>query len=1223
MLERACPAGTRGDGGNLHEKGRACRYCESGYASDAGSPGCSTTKSGYMRHTGTRTFVPCAAGYYCNSNIANNDVYETNLVIYNNPGTGPYKCTPGYFSPAGASLCTECAPGKYSDFERNEICFGCGPVGYNTIYKATGCSGCPAGKVSNVYFTGCDFCAQGSYRTAAMTAGCQYCPAGKVSLADRSDCVFCQNGYYRTATMTACSICAAGQNPAADSASCVNCLAGTYNPNPGGLCSNCVGPTYSGVGAQSCTDCPPGSYTEDHKTCPWCAPGKTNSGGTTQCFDCAAGTKGVYLSTGAPSCEDCPASQYQNEEGKTACKTCAAGNTPGVTCKSTGGKCTGCVEVGPGSFSANGVSELCSAGTYTNTKGKFACDYCPANQYTATSTTGNSACISCKDGYVAQPNMPKSSGTSCKQCASDPPSNGVTSQSHFADTTGVCVLCTDGYMCSWGQRLDKCNAGSYSVGGKCNLCKAGTYSNQGKSSCTTCPAGTCSTPGAAFCDPCPAGYKCINGIDYPCNEGYYQPSTGQSYCEKCPKGSKCPSSNTGLTEPTPCPPGPTTTYTLPGSAYCFSCTSEEYSDQSSVTGCSPRIPCPPGHWADLAKRDPALIDTCIEHSTPCNTGFKEEPCTTGSPRICNRRVQYIVVQADGTHDWVCVPGPKPCIAGQYLLAPLTDTVEGFIVRPQECATLTVCNAGYYELAGQTLTGIINRMCGKKHIPDYSIEYKVSDAVDPYHDHVYAPLTRCITDPTANEDGSTEYLLRMHTTTRDNTCAPVLQCDTFRTQYVLSPAKDATSPTVDGKQVQCAGYRTCSPGRRSIVPTDPQADMDCSEKCPAGTYGSVYKINNFTKAVCVTCPDGTYSTISGATICLGCTDCTKVSTTDLNAAYGPCPAQELCVKGELIPCNATTDTECMWCPQTSWNFHDDTLLCEPCQPGYHYLSQYPALLHTHRCVKCPPGHYCMGSTVHAQCQNPFIVQNSGQAYLTLPYTLAGATSPGECNCSYAGGFYGRGSGILGCVPCPNGTYALPGQTACTECPIGKYSNRVLTRDYFASPISTSPTAVWEYAVKGMVYTNVQQSISIAQAITTAWQNKVSATTAIRMTWAGATTCTTCPQHIPYTLSTGTPGVSQCRRCQAGRFYSQVQAKCVTCTTTQCTPPLQLVEPIPCTDTTDQMCEICISSACASTSGVVGGIYTASLTIPGKYLAPCVGDVRDACRSCSNAPTGIFY
>jgi hypothetical protein len=626
----------------------------------------------------------------------------------------------------------------------------------------------------------------------------------------------------------------------------------------------------------------------------------------------------------------------------------------------------------------------------------------------------------------------------------------------------------------------------------------------------------------------------------------------------------------------------------------------------------------------VTARDPINDDVCNPHSLPCNIGLKEEPCTTGSPRKCNRRYQYIVVQADGKHDWECVDGPAPCTVGQYLRAPLTDTVEGFIVRPQECATLATCNStqGYYELAGQTLTGIINRMCGKKHVPDYSIEYKVSDAVDEFHDHVYAPLTRCITDPTANEDGSTEYLLRMHNNTRDNTCAPALKCDTFRTEYVLSPAKDATSPTMDGIQTVCALYSTCSAGRRSVVPVDPQADMDCSEKCPAGTYGGIYTVNGFGKAVCVTCPDGAYNTVPGATACLECTDCTKVIPTDLNAAYGVCPTNESCVKGELIPCNATTDTKCMWCPTTSWNFHNDTRLCEPCQPGYHYLSQYPNVRHTHRCVRCPPGHYCTGSTLHAQCQNPFIVQNSGQAYLTLPYTTAGATSPGECNCSYAGGFYGRGSGVLGCMPCPNGSYSLPGQTACTDCPIGEYSSRALVRNYFASPTSTSPIAVWEYAVKGMAYTEVQQFINITPALAV-WQNKVSAATAIRMVWAGATACTECPPFIPYTVSTGASSVSQCRHCQAGYFYHAVQAQCVACTSTKCVPPLQLADPTPCTDTTDQMCETCNPDACASTTAVAGGLYTASLTVPGQYLAPCVGDVRDACRSCGNAPTGIFY
>jgi hypothetical protein len=122
-----------------------------------------------------------------------------------------------------------------------------------------------------------------------------------------------------------CRPCAGGTYSAADSQSCTPCAAGTYSVGTGNTgCTICPANTYSSMGATGCTGCPADSTTLGQI-------GRTSSN---DC-KCSAG----YYKDGAGNCTacpvgyrcpdgiaiKCPAGQYQNEVGKSTCKTCPAG----------------------------------------------------------------------------------------------------------------------------------------------------------------------------------------------------------------------------------------------------------------------------------------------------------------------------------------------------------------------------------------------------------------------------------------------------------------------------------------------------------------------------------------------------------------------------------------------------------------------------------------------------------------------------------------------------------------------------------------------------------------------------------------------------------------------------------------------------------------------------------------------------------------------------------
>ena len=188
----------------------------------AGSWGCPTPKR--LGECGN-----CVAGSYMDVPNAYTSCWKT--------------CLPGTWSGAGATACTACAVGTYSD-----------------TYSASSCAACPAGKST---------CGAGSTACAAV---CVSCEAGKFS-AIGTACGPCVAG------ATTCAACGAGKYSLAGATTCLSCAAGKTTCSEGlSACNNgCNVAGWTGAdGSCSCTACAPGKY----KATP----------GTMACTSCPAGT---------------------------------------------------------------------------------------------------------------------------------------------------------------------------------------------------------------------------------------------------------------------------------------------------------------------------------------------------------------------------------------------------------------------------------------------------------------------------------------------------------------------------------------------------------------------------------------------------------------------------------------------------------------------------------------------------------------------------------------------------------------------------------------------------------------------------------------------------------------------------------------------------------------------------------------------------------------------
>ena len=217
--------------------------------------------------------APCAAGRKCSQQI----------------GASSTACPAGTFSNAGATVCTACQAGSFTQFPGSSACLTCIPGTYNPTNGATSCIMCSAGTASaqSGLTQSCPQCAPQTYTDYIGQVTCIGCPVGQSAPNyGSSACVPCPAGSYYNTQDGGCTLCEAGTY--ADTSGNIDycpgyCEVGFYLPNAGMTAPlPCPPGQYSGgLGAVTeCYACPTDSYTDSPASseCMACPSGTTTQG---------------------------------------------------------------------------------------------------------------------------------------------------------------------------------------------------------------------------------------------------------------------------------------------------------------------------------------------------------------------------------------------------------------------------------------------------------------------------------------------------------------------------------------------------------------------------------------------------------------------------------------------------------------------------------------------------------------------------------------------------------------------------------------------------------------------------------------------------------------------------------------------------------------------------------------------------------------------------------
>jgi hypothetical protein len=231
-------------------------------------------------------------------------------------------CSSGYYSPAGSTVCTECASGLAdTDSSPSTPCVVCGDGTYTTSGQVS-CHPCAAGTADTdtTPSTPCAACLSGYYAaTEAVT--CTQCPAGYHDVdsdpatpcdSDAESCV--ATDLSDSTAVATCAAVAIGGDTATNQAACAGALVCTFHASP-----LCPPGTHAEVGSTSCPDCVAGFADLDGDpatACDQCTVGHVSGAADTSCTICASGTADLD-SDPSTACTQCAAGVYTGE-GSTA-----------------------------------------------------------------------------------------------------------------------------------------------------------------------------------------------------------------------------------------------------------------------------------------------------------------------------------------------------------------------------------------------------------------------------------------------------------------------------------------------------------------------------------------------------------------------------------------------------------------------------------------------------------------------------------------------------------------------------------------------------------------------------------------------------------------------------------------------------------------------------------------------------------------------------------------
>lgn len=460
---QTCPPGTKVLGRcSIGRHYYSCQLCPPGTGNNEADvdscPDCAAGKYSATNTRGGRTCTPCVDG----------------------EGSGP-----------GASECTICPAGKYSDYYTLRVCLFCGGGKYASTTGSSACGNCQPGKYrSTEQGTGdtCYDCPKGKKAAGYGNMACIDCNTGYTTLDEGStqchmyaQCAhpttetgdpspeYCQNDHRETKTPR----CPENQYATnvypidpTDYAICAWCPSGTFT-NPWGMnvraenleiyCPSCTNVKFS--------DCAfPQLELENVYT--------RGCGGI-----CSACEPGEFLPPGGAQCDKCPIGEYRPPNHTVAnCKACDD-LLPHTTTKQNG---------------STGVQDCVCKDTFI-----LHDEYCmcPAGSFLSSVDEDQVACVNAPRGaFTVEPNLRREP----YQC----PDN---------DTSGEGSTSIYNCTCMKNRQCEVCSAGEYHV------------TTHEFLSCLPCAAGTYTTSsGFTMC--------------FDCDPGQFQQETNSTHCLHCPNG---------------------------------------------------------------------------------------------------------------------------------------------------------------------------------------------------------------------------------------------------------------------------------------------------------------------------------------------------------------------------------------------------------------------------------------------------------------------------------------------------------------------------------------------------------------------------------------------------------------------------------------------------------------------------------------------------------------
>ena len=823
-----------------------------------------------------------------------------------------YYCGSGYYaSIMGMSACTSCGVGTYNIARGASECISCTLGFFNVLNGSSFCTACPSGTLS--------------YTTNPTT--CHTCEPGTFNFGEgHSACYSCSSGYYHTPPDTTCRTCIPGfYSQKSDATLCISCLAGTFSGTSGmSECISCAPGRY-GIqrGSSVCTFCSSGSYNEFEGMtyCVQCLFGMYASGpGSTSCLLCDIGkylsdtglstckscTPGFFSSmSGASSCLNCMKGTFQSEPGSSVCNTCGVGT---YSDRQGGSICLLCASGQYGSGLASTICTFCGINTFSPRRGLDACEICGVGLVAA--TIGMSTCTRCFPGtfkpvsYIIQCN-PCDVGkyndfygsSSCIAC------NGNNYTSNVSATS--CTECEPGSWVSHDSHgsCSLCEPGTYKLRqtvGNCSYCIPGTYqSGYGMSFCNQCVPGqfsqgisgtTCSVCfigsfmpfyGYSECFQCNSGkYQSTSGsiLCQSCTFGKYNNNTGQTECIACSLGEY--SSQQGQTQCQQCEPGTylNKTYT----ALCFQCPVGTFTDKNASTTCKS---CSPGLYASsigstscsLCQRTTFtayygrdLCDICGVATYSASDGLSV--CTLCPTGTFSDMIGVSECEACPKGSFQSTVGSSQCVhcpAGTYT----------FHQRMEQCECL-LCALGQYSILFLNETGYVCAPCPRGHyctpcnapVVCPAGTYHRLFTTDPSFDRIYQSYSyyqEIINGSIVTHPCQLPCICNS-SLVRENWIPEFGICGDL-TGLALTP--DACVSCVAGTYTSLSGQTVCS-------------------QCLPGYYS--FESGASQNSTCKYCDVGYYSTGYGSHGCYKCQDCSGSTT----YRPGPCGGNQT---STCVPC----------------------------------------------------------------------------------------------------------------------------------------------------------------------------------------------------------------------------------------------------------------------------------------------------------------------------------